>query len=71
MTYYRDDYEYDRQQEAVSRARQTIAEWEAGLTKEPCPYCDHGEVRVRDGSIAPAKAICGLCNGRGWIATSR
>ena len=71
MTYYRVDYEYDRQWEALSRARTTIAEWEAGLTKEPCPYCERGEVRVRDGSIAPALAICGLCNGRGWIATSR
>jgi hypothetical protein len=68
VTYYRDDYEYDRQQEAVARARTTIAEWEAGLTKEDCPYCICGQVPVPDRSIAPALAICGLCNGRGWIA---
>ena len=72
MTYYRDDYEFDRQQEAIARA---IAAAKVvpfpKMVREICAYCDEGRVVVGDGTEYPGGVLCSYCSGLGYLITEQ
>lgn len=65
------DLGFDRRDdEDAEYLREVHREYVASL-HEPCPNpsCCDGNVEVRDGSAFPSLALCGICNGRGYIVT--
>lgn len=71
MTYYRDDYEFDRQQEAVSRARQATVVQFPKMVREQCGFCSDGRVMVGDGTEYPGGVLCSYCSGFGYLITEQ